>query len=79
MYYLLHIRLRSNTAADSLLMRYFTAAKQSDGFYVKAFDPFPASLSLIQNFYSSTMDEWRNRTICVLWNANFISWKHRML
>jgi hypothetical protein len=44
MYYLLHIRRRPNTAADNLLMRCSAAAKQSDGFYVKAFDPFPASL-----------------------------------
>jgi len=44
MYYLLHIRHRPNTAADNLLMRYFAATKQSDGFYIKAFDPFPASL-----------------------------------
>jgi len=56
-YYLLHIKHRPNTAAVNLLMRYFAAEKQSDGFYVKAFDPFPASLSTMQNFHSSTMDE----------------------
>jgi hypothetical protein len=27
-------------------------------------------LSVIQNFHSSTMDEWRNRTICFPWNAS---------
>ena len=44
LYYLLHIRLCSNTATDNLLMRYSTAAKQLDRFYIKAFDPFPACL-----------------------------------
>jgi hypothetical protein len=80
--YLLHFRPRSNTAADNLSMRYFTAGKQSDRFYVKAFDP--SSVSLCNTEFSQLnngrMTKSHNlRPVQIPRNASFIFWKHRML